>query len=81
MSYDTADQIYGPDPNAASTTGLAGPGTVPAAVPAVVDPNMRGLMSMHPQYSPTPWVIGLALLLVLLLHPRAGFNVRASAGH
>lgn len=67
------DEIYGPDPNATAAS-LAGPGTVQQTVPAVLDPNMRGLQSLHPGKSPTPWVIGLALLLVLLMHPNAGFN-------
>lgn len=75
----TFDDIYGPDPNAA-TSHMAGPGTVKTTVPAAVDTNLRGLSSLHPGKSPTPWVVGMAILLALLLHPKAGFNAGAKIG-
>lgn len=78
---DTFDELFGPDPTAVRHT-MAGPGTSLHTVPAAVDSNLTGLSSLHPGKSPTPWVIGMALVLVLLLHPKAGFggNVNARVG-
>jgi len=76
----TFDEVYGPDPNAPKQTQMmAGPGTVAATVPAVLDTNLKGLSSLHPGKSPTPWVIGMAVVLLLLLHEKAGFNVGGKA--
>lgn len=75
---DTFDEVFGPDPNAYNPTQT---GPVPTTMPAVLDTNLRGLAALHPGVSPTPWVIGLALVLVLLLHPRAGFNAGAKVGN
>lgn len=80
MSYDTADEIYGPDPNAPVQGAFAAPASVPTQVPASVDPNMRGFSSLHPMRSPTPWVIALVIVLALTLHPKAGFSGGAKIG-
>lgn len=70
---DTADQIYGGASQATSSESMiAGPGTVGGTV-AYAQP-LTGLRGLHPATSPTPWVIGMALVLALLLHPKAGFN-------
>jgi len=75
---NTADELFGPDPHALVSVAVAGPGTV-GGTPASVS-GLTGLRGMHPSYSPTPWVIGLALVLALLLHPKAGFNAGIKAG-
>jgi hypothetical protein len=80
VSYDTADQIFGPDPNAIAATAMSGPGSVRTHVPAAIDPNLRGLSCLKPHLSPTPWIIGLAVVLVLLMHPKAGFNAGLKVG-
>ncbi len=77
MDGFTADTIYGADPQA--PPAIAGPGSVHAGAPAYAE-SLRGVRGMHPAYSPTPYVVGLAILLVLLLHPRAGFNAGAKVG-
>lgn len=74
---DTFDEVFGPDPNAHNVTA---PGLVHVAVPAAIDPNMRGLASLHPGVSPTPWVIGLVLVLALLMHPKLSGNLGAKVG-
>lgn len=76
---DTADAIYGmPDPGSPASS-LPGPGTV-GGTPAHAGGGVHGLAAWHPAHSPTPWVVGLFLVLVLLMHPRAGFNAGGRVG-
>jgi hypothetical protein len=75
---NTADDLFGPDPHDTSNISVAGPGTVTGT--AAMASGLTGLRGMHPSYSPTPYVIGLALVLVLLLHPKAGFGGNFKAG-
>lgn len=75
---DTADSIYGGAAQVGMPTAtIAGPGTV-AGTPAYAQP-LTGMRGLHPSTSPTPWVIGMAIVLALLLHPKAGFNVGGKA--
>lgn len=76
---DTADAVYGmPDPGS-PLTSLPGPGSV-GGTPAIAGGGVKGLRAWHPAHSPTPWVVGMFIVLALLLHPRAGFSAGGKIG-
>jgi hypothetical protein len=79
MHPDTVTSIYGGAPPSPPGAPLAVAYRANPAVPAYVDP-LKGTRGMDPRHSPTPYVVGMFIILALLLHPKAGFSAGAKVG-